>query len=504
MNPMRRRSPTVSSLARSRFRLAASLAVSGCLCGPALAQEGAWPQFRGPGANPVGDHAGLPSTWSTTENVEWVTEVPGLGWSSPVVWGSKVFLTSTTSEKPLKQPSLGVDFSNDYVAELMKEGKSEEEVEALVNARDMEMPDEVTLAYHLHCLDLETGRILWQRNFHNGPPPVGRHRKNSYTSETPVTDGRAVYVYVAFLGIYAFDLDGQPLWQTPLEPHQVYLDFGGGGSPALHADTLFILNDNEEDSFIAAFDTGDGKRLWRTPRKGLGSELIRSAWSTPFVWPNDQRTEIVTNGPGWAISYDLEGRELWRMSRMGLQAIQSPFAWDGLVYLTGGSAREDNKPIVAIRPGGSGDITPPEESDRAEFVAWYAQKAGGTYLPTPVIYRGGLYALTDKGVLSRLDAKTGDETYKRRIHRTARNFTASPWAYNGMVFCLNEEGDTFVIKAGEEFELLGTNSLEEFSMATPAISEGRLLLRTQSKLYSIRAPAEAEAGTKEAAGGAGR
>jgi len=485
-------------------RLATALGLCGCLCGPAVAQDGTWPQFRGPGANPVSDHPGLPATWSTTDNVEWVAEIPGLGWSSPVVWGDKVFLTSTTSEKPLKQPSLGVDFSNDYVAELTKQGKTEEEVEALVTARDMEMPDEVTLAYHLHCLDLETGRILWQRNFHNGPPPVGRHRKNSYTSETPVTDGRAVYVYVAFLGLYAFDFEGRPLWETPLEPHQVYLDFGSGASPALHGDQLIILNDNEEDSFVAAFDTRDGKRRWRTARKGLGTEQIRSAWSTPFVWPNERRTEIVTSGPGWAISYDLEGRELWRMSRMGLQAIPSPFAGDGLVYLTGGSAREENKPIVAIKPGGSGDITPPEESDRGEFVAWYNQKAGGTYLPTPVLYDGGLYVLSDKGVFSRLDPKTGEQTYKQRIHRRARNFTASPWAYNGMIFCLNEEGDTFVIKAGEEFELLGTNSLEEFSMATPAISRGRLLIRTKSKLYSLRAPADPEAATTPAAAGAGR
>jgi len=472
-------------------RLGVILSVCAGLCAPVFGQEGNWPQFRGPGANPASDHPGLPAEWSTTENVEWVAEIPGLGWSSPVVWGNKVFVTSTTSEKPLKQPSLGVDFSNDFVAELMKQGKTEQEVEELVTARDMELPGEVTLAYHLLCLDLENGRILWKRNFHNGPPPVGRHRKNSYTSETPVTDGRAVYVYVAFQGLYAFDFEGRQLWETPLEVHKVYLDFGSGASPALHGDRLFILNDNEEDSFLAAFDTRDGKRLWRTARTGLGSEQIRSAWSTPFVWQNDRRTEIVTNGPGWAISYDLEGRELWRMSRMGLQAIQSPFAWDGLVYLTGGSAREENKPIAAIKPGGSGDITPPEESDRGEFVAWYSQKAGGTYLPTPVIYGGGLYALSDKGVFSRLDPKTGDQIYKQRIHRKARNFTASPWAYNGMIFCLNEEGDTFVVKAGEKFELLGTNSLGEFAMATPALSGGRLLIRTQSKLYSIRGEAGA-------------
>jgi outer membrane protein assembly factor BamB len=360
-----------------------------------------------------------------------------------------------------------------------------------VTARDSELPSEITLAYHLHGIDLESGRILWQRNFHNGPPPVGRHRKNSYTSETPVTDGQAVYVYVAFLGLYAFDLDGQPLWQTPLEPRKVYLDFGSGASPALHDDQIFILSDNEEDSFIAAFDKKTGRRLWRAARKGLGTDQARSGWSTPFVWRNDRRTEVVTTGPGWAISYDLEGRELWRMSRLSMMAIQSPFSWDGLVYLTAGSAREDNRPIAAIRPGGSGDITPPEESGQSEYVAWYEQQAGGTYLPTPVIYDGGLYVLTDKGIFSRLDPKTGERTYRTRVHRTGRNFTASPWAYNGMIFCLNEEGNTFVIKAGEEFELLGINSLDEFAMATPAMAEGRLLIRTQSKLYSLRGEGDA-------------
>jgi outer membrane protein assembly factor BamB len=440
---------------------------------------------------PVGDHPGLPTRWSTTENVEWVAEIPGLGWSSPVVWGNKVFVTSTTSDKALKQPSLGVDFSNDYVAELMKQGKTEQEVMEAVAARDSELPSEVTLAYHLHCLDLESGRSLWQRSFHNGPPPVGRHRKNSYTSETPVTDGEAVYVYVAFLGLYAFDYEGERLWHTPLEAHQVYLDFGGGASPALHGDQLFILNDNEEDSFMAAFDKKTGRRRWRTGRPGLGTEQMRSGWSTPFVWENELRTELVTTGPGWAISYDLEGRELWRMSGFSRLTIQTPFSWDGLVYVTTGAAGEDRRPVAAMRPGASGDITLPEGGGKSEYVVWYDPLAGGTYLPTPLVYDGGLYLLSNKGILTRLDPKTGERTYKARVHRTALNFTASPWAYNGMVFCLNEEGDTFVVKAGEEFELLGINSLKEFAMATPAIIGDRLLVRTQDRLYSIRGGAEA-------------
>ena len=444
-----------------------------------------WPQFRGPGAIPVSDDPGLASTWSTTENVEWVAEVPGVGWSSPIVWDGKVFVTAAMSDTPMKQPSLGVDFSNDLVAELQAQGVAQDELMKRVTESENELPNEVELSYGLFNYDLQSGELLWETRFHEGPPPVGRHRKNSYTSETPVTDGQAIYVYVAFQGLYAFDFDGEQLWSTPLNPHQVYLDFGAGSSPALHGNKLFILNDNEEESFIAAYDKNTGEQLWYT-RRELGGRGNKSGWSTPFVWENGVRTEVVTLGPGWVISYDLDGDELWRMSRFSRMTIQSPFAWDGLLYVTSGSSGDRNKPIAAIRPGGKGDITPPDDATEGEFVVWYNRVAGGTYLPTPVLYDGGLYVLGDTGIFAKYDPKTGERVYRSRIHPDATNFTASPWAYGGKIFVLNEEGNTFVIKAGAEFEFLGINSLDEFCMATPAISGDRLLIRTQSKLYSIR------------------
>jgi len=445
-----------------------------------------WPQFRGPKGLPVSNNPGLPTRWSTTENVEWVVDVPGVGWSSPIVWDGVVYVTAASSDTEMKQPSLGVDFSNEYIAEMIKEGLSEEEIMRRSDERDNEMPDEVSLSFRLFAFDLESGDPLWERELHNGPPPVGRHRKNSYMSETPVTDGEAVYLYVAHMGLYAYDLEGNRLWSTPLEPHPVYLNFGGGASPALHGDRLFVVNDSQEGSFIAAFDKHTGKRLWMKARDGLGNKMLRSGWSSPYVWENELRTEIVTLGPMVAISYDVDGNEIWRMNGQGMMSAQTPFAWDGHLYISSGAKGRSDTPLAAIRPGASGDITMKDMQQSSDHVLWFDRTAGGTYLPTPVLYDSGVYVLTDKGIFTRHDAKTGERTYQTRIHTTARNFTSSPWAYNGHIFAINEEGDTFVMKAGEEFEFVSINSLDDWVLATPAISGDRLLIRTQSKLYSIR------------------
>ncbi|HVR29464.1 MAG TPA: PQQ-binding-like beta-propeller repeat protein [Thermoanaerobaculia bacterium] len=463
---------------------------------PGAASPVNWPQFRGPGALPVSGNAALPMSWSQTENVEWVAEIPGVGWSSPIVWGGKVFLTTAVASGEMKEPSLGTDFSNEYVAELQRAGVSPEELEKRIYERDMEMPDEVTLSYRLLCLDLESGEVAWDRELNAGRPPVGRHRKNSFTSETPVTDGEAIYVYVAHLGLWAYDLDGRKLWHTPLERHQVYLDFGGGTSPALWKDRLFILNDNEESSFVAAFDARSGKQIWRRERTGMGVDGRRSGWSTPFVWNNLLRTELVTVGPGWAISYDLDGNELWRLPMASAITIASPFAWEGTLYLSAGAGGGPTRPAAAVRPGGSGEIALPHDRHPAtgqpapetstDVVLWYDATAGGSYLPTPLVYQDRLYVLNEKGILSVYGAKTGREIYRSRIHREARNFTASPWAYGDAVFMINEEGTTFVVAAGDELEVLGINRLDEFVEATPALAGDRLLIRTKSRLYSIR------------------
>ena len=443
-----------------------------------------WPRFRGPDSNPISDNPNLPVKWSRTENVEWVADVPGVGWSSPVVWGTKVFMTAATSAQRMKPPSLGTEFSNEYIAELRKQGLSGDELNKRLWARDREMPDDIVISLMLYCYDLESGKRLWEREIYHGRPRGGRHVKNSFASETPVTDGERVYAYFTDYGLYAFDFDGKPIWATPFARHETIRDYGTGASPALHKDRLFVLNDNEEQSFLAAFDARTGKELWRTPR--AVEPVRKTGWSTPFVWENRLRTEVVTLGPGVAISYGLDGRELWRIKRMGAVAIQSPFAWNDILFMTSGTGGDDNKPIVAIRAGGSGDITPSEPANKNEHVVWYERVAGGTYLPTPVIYRNALYVLYDKGIFSRYNVDTGERVFRSRIAPEASAFTASPWAYDGKIFLLSEEGNTFVVEAGDEYRLLGVNSLDEFALATPAIVGDRLLIRTQSHLYSIR------------------
>ena len=447
------------------------------------AQEKSWPQFRGPESNPVGTHPRLAERWSKTENVEWSQPIPGRGWSSPIVTGGKVYVTTVTTDGKSKPPQIGTEYSNEYVAELMKQGLPMEEVIKRVTERDIELPNEVALHYLLYCLNLKSGKVEWQKEFHTGHPPGGRHRKNSFVSESPVTDGRHVYVYVANLGLWAFDMKGKQVWSTPLEANPIYLEFGTGSSPALAGNLLVIVSDNEKQQYIAAFDKQTGKQAWRTNRDlgGKGQPVQRSGWATPFVWRHALRTEIVAVGPGEVVSYDLAGKELWRMSGMAATPIPTPFAYNGLLYIDGGRGR----PLFALRPGATGDISLEKDKTSNDYVVW-SQARAGTYLPSPVAYEGAVYTLTETGILSRFDAKTGKQTYKTRIDPAATAFTTSPWAYNGKLFCLSEEGQTFVIGTGDEFKLLHVNELDDMAQASPALVGERLLIRTEQRLYSIR------------------
>jgi outer membrane protein assembly factor BamB len=331
----------------------------------------------------------------------------------------------------------------------------------------------------MYDVSLKTGRIRWQRDMATAVPTEPKHMKNSYASETPVTDGQRVYGYVAGAGLFAFDLNGKPIWSTPMAPVTMRQGWGSATSPILHDGRLYLLNDNEDTSFLAAYEAKTGKEIWRVDRDQ------GSSWSTPFVWKNDRRTEIVTIGSSKVRSYDLSGRPLWELSGLTNLNIPTAFAAHGLLFVNSGFRVEKFRPVYAIRPGASGDISLKPGETSNQYIAWM-QPTLGTYNPSSIVYGDYYYSLYDTSFFASNDARTGREIYPRqRISGDSTGFTASPWAYNGKIFVMSEDGDTFVIQAGPEFRLLGKNSLGEMTLATPAVADRSLIVRTASKLYRI-------------------
>jgi outer membrane protein assembly factor BamB len=415
-----------------------------------------WPQFRGPGSSGVASGEGLPQTWSATDNVLWKVPIPGRGWSSPIVWGDRIFVTSAIQEEG--QP------------EAVKKGLY------LGGERPQVKPAQRWMVY---CLDWNTGKILWERIAHQGVPEFGRHLKNSFASETPVTDGQRVYAYFGNVGMFCYDREGKPIWSKNLGTFPIGSNWGTAASPVLYQNRIYIANDNQKQSFLVAFDAQTGDEVWRTGREE------KSNWATPLVWTNSLRTEIVTNGSRRICSYDLDGKLLWELGGASSITIPTPLAHGDLLYVTSGYVGDRRKPVFAIRPGASGDISLSGDETSNQFIAW-CQKKGGPYNPSPILYDDLFYVLYDRGQLACFDAKTGNEVYARRqIDDEVRAFTSSPWAYEGKIFCLSEEGDTFVIQAGKDFKLLGRNRVGEVCLATPAIARKSLILRTESSLLRI-------------------
>ncbi len=423
---------------------------------PAGAQ---WHQFRGAQAGVAADDPALPDSWSETENVAWKAEVPGLGWSSPIVWNDHVFVTSavSTGEEPKALPGL-YDPGDE-------QGKTK---------------SSSVQQWTVFDFDARTGQLRWSTELKRGVPTMLRHLKNSFASETPTTDGERVYVFFGAIGLVAaLDFSGHIVWSKELGAFNGQQEFAPAASPVLHRGRLYVVNDNTTRSYLAAFDAATGAQVWRVERAEVEN------WSTPFVWENERRTEIVTNGRGKVRSYDLDGKLLWELAGMTVNVVPTPFARHGLLYVSSGYPGAQVRPVYAVKPGAFGDITPKPGETTNEYVAWFQPRLG-TYQTSPLAYGDHFYTLLDRGLLWCHDARTGQETYGRtRIAPEAAGFTASPWAYNGKVFLLSEDGDTFVIKAGPTFEVLGRNSLNEMSLASPAIAGGSLYLRTQSKLYKI-------------------
>ncbi len=423
--------------------------------------EANWPQFRGADSRGVApDNESLPEEWSQDKNVAWKIAVPGRGWSSPIVWNEKVFVTTVVSEGEVEAPKPGLYFGGERPA-----------------------PPTAAHQFRVLCFDYATGQTLWDTEVHRGAPNGPLHLKNTYASATPVTDGERIYASFGDAGLYCLDFKGAVVWSKDFGAYKTKLGWGSAASPVLHGDRLFVVNDNEEKSFLAALDSKTGRVLWQVDRDEP------SNWATPFVWENDKRTELITPGRNRVRSYDLEGKLLWEFGGMSSIVIPTPFAGDELLYVCSGYVGDKVRPVFAIRPGAAGDITLSPGEKANDFIVW-SQPTGAPYNPSPLLYRDQFYVLYDGGFLTSSDARTGVEIYgKQRLNpRGIAQFTASPWACNGKIFCLSEAGDTYVVAAGPEYKLMGKNSLDEMCMATPAIAGNSLFIRSLDHLYRISKP----------------
>ena len=439
------------------------------VAGAAPLAQSNWPQFRGLDGGVIADTAAVPESWGPDENIAWRIDIPGRAWSSPIVWEEHVFVLTVIPARSDDSPLQPVQPTETYRARSL--GGS-------MTGNDTVKPTD-SLEWVLFDVDFDTGDVRWRQTLHTAVPSMPTHSKSTFASETPVTDGDRVYVFLADIGLYAFDFAGNEVWSVDLEwvPRR---DWGAASSPILHDGRLYVVNDSEAESYAAAYDAENGQELWRVVREE------GTNWSTPFVWENDVRAELITTGTGGVRSYSLDGDLLWKLHGMSSLVIPTPFAAHDLLFINSGYIADSNRPVYAVRAGASGDITLGEGSTSNDYIVWSHPQLG-SYNPSSLVYGDYHYTLLDRGILMCYDARTGQEVYPRQRVTAGTLFTASPWAYNGKIFALSEDGDTYVIRAGSEFEVLGRNSLDEMTLATPAFARGSIFLRTASKLYRISA-----------------
>jgi outer membrane protein assembly factor BamB len=430
----------------------------------AVSFAGDWPAYRGPAATGVGEGA-APSSWSGdtaagVRNIKWKTAIPGLGHSSPVIIGNKLFVASAVSSAGKAPLKLG----------LYGSGNSAE--------------DDAEQEWVLFCFDKRTGKILWQQSAHKGKPRARRHTKATHANTTVATDGKRVIAFFGSEGLYSYTLNGKLEWKKDLGTLDMApsddrtLSWGFASSPALFEDKVVIQSDSKKDGFLAVFAAADGRELWRVPR----SAVSVCSWSTPGVFRTGSRVQIVTNGYPYIVGYDLaNGKELWRLKSEGDIPVPVPFMAHGLIYVA--NAHGGKAPLYAIRPDASGDITPAAGSRVSAGLAW-SDERNGSYLQTPVVYGDLIYASTSQGIFKAYEARTGRKLYEERLG-TGGSFTSSPIAADGKVYVSNEEGQTYVVKAGPKFELIRTNELGEPVLSTPAVSDGLLYVRTPGNLVAI-------------------
>jgi outer membrane protein assembly factor BamB len=425
---------------------------------------GSWPSFRGPVASGVAELQDLPDHWDGAkgENILWRTPIPGLAHSSPIVWGNRLFVTSAVSGNPNATFRPGLYGDGD--------------------ASD----DRSRQRWMIYAIDKRTGTIEWERVAHEGEPVGKRHIKSTYASATPVTDGRIVVASFGSQGVYAYDVSGHFLWKVDLGHLDVgaydipTFEWGPASSPIIWNGLVILQCDTQADSFLLALEADTGETVWKTPREEIPS------WGTPTVAATPGGPQLVTNASNFIRGYDpTTGKELWRLGGSSKITAPTPVFGDGVFVVASGRGPE--RPIFAVRPDARGDVTLQDNKTSNDAVAW-SRTGRGSYMPTPLIYKGQLYVLANNGVFDAYDLRTGGEVYRQRLTSVGNGFSASPVAADGKIYLSNEDGDMLVVSAGPEFKQIAANSMGELLMATPALSGGVMYVRTAHSLFAIGRP----------------
>jgi outer membrane protein assembly factor BamB len=424
------------------------------------ALAGDWPQFRGPAGSGVAEGAKPPVHWDAAKgsNIVWSAEIAGLANSSPIVWGDRVYVTTAISSDAKQTFRTGLYGDTDPVN------------------------DSSPHKWKVIALDKTTGKVVWEEIAHEGVPKTKRHPKSSQASPSPATDGKVVVAYFGSEGLYAYSTAGKLLWSKDLGLQNAgwFFDpdseWGAASSPVIYENKVIVQCDRQKDSFIAAFDLKDGKELWRTARAEIPS------WGTPAIVRGADRTEVATNGTKAIRGYDADtGKQLWTLGPNSEVTCTTPVSGHGLIFVTAGYPPV--QPIYAIKVGSSGDLTLKDGKESSDAIAWSKQR-GGVYLPSPILYGEHLYTVSNNGILTAYEAKTGTRVYQQRVGEGG-SFVASPVAADGKLYIATEDGDVYVVKAGAQYELLAKNVIGEPILSTPALSGDLLIVRGARHVLAI-------------------
>jgi outer membrane protein assembly factor BamB len=427
----------------------------------ATPETGSWPSFRGPRASGIAEGQNLPDRWDGAkgENILWRTPIPGLAHSSPVVWGNRIFVTSAVSSNPAATFRPGLYGDGD--------------------ASD----DRSVQRWTIFAIDKTTGKTLWERVAHEGAPVDKRHIKSTYASATPVTDGRIVVASFGSQGVHAYDVDGNFLWKLDLGHLNVgaydipTFEWGPASSPIVWNGMVMLQCDTQDDSFLLAVKADTGETVWKTPREELPS------WGTPTVAMTASGPQLVTNASNFIRGYDPgTGKELWRLGGSSKITAPTPVFDEGVFVVASGRGPE--RPIFVVKSGARGDVTLANGKTSSDAIVW-SRTGRGPYMPTPLVYKGLVYVLANNGLFDVYNLKTGEEVYRQRLAPVGNGFSASPVAADGKIYLTNEDGDMLVVTAGPEFKQIAANSMGELAMATPALSDGVMYVRTARSLFAI-------------------